>query len=394
MIDVTLLKLNPHNPRTIKDKKFKILVEKIKEFPQMLAKRPVVYDSTQDYLILGGNRRWDAIQVLLKTDDIVLQDNYFSDAADWTDEQKREFIVIDNVSDGEWNWDMLGNQYEAPELKAWGLDLPAYFDDNENKEDEPPPLEDNAKSEYGKVYQLGSHRIICGDATKHEDVDLLMNGQKANMIFTDPPYNVDYEGKTKDKLKIENDKKGNDDFYAFLLKSMQTLADNVTPGGAIYVTHADSEGLNFRKAFIEAGFLLKQCLIWNKNSMVLGRQDYHWKHEPILYGWKEGGPHKWQGSRSETTVWDIDRPSRSSEHPTMKPIALVAKALYNSSEKQDIVLDVFLGSGSTLIACEQTERICYGMELDPRYVDVIRRRYWMQIHDGQDEGWEAGTPSV
>lgn len=395
MIQFELLKNNPNNPRTIKNKKFDNLVEKIKNFPQMLAKRPIVYDSSQGYIILGGNRRRDAVDVLLKRGEIELKPEYFADGAEWTPEQKREFIVTDNVADGDWDWDKLANQYEAPELKLWNLDLPAYFDEDDSKEDNPPDVSDDpAVSQYGKVYQLGSHRVMCGNATFMSDVAYLMGDKKADMIFTDPPYNVDYEGKTKDKLKIENDKKEDGHFYDFLLLSFQNTAAAAKAGAAIYVCHADLEGINFRRAFVEAQFLLKSCLIWNKQSMVLGRADYQWKHEPILYGWKDGGAHKWFGARNETTVWDINRPSRSSQHPTMKPIALVSKALQNSSEKGNIVIDFFLGSGSTLIACEQDERICYGMELDPKYVDVIRRRYWMLLHDGKDDGWEAGTPAL
>lgn len=395
MIDVYKIKINPENPRTIKDKAFAKLKNKIQRFPQMLAKRPIVYDSANDNIILGGNRRYDAVMALLKENKIEIKDNYFADAKDWTPEQKREFIVIDNISDGDWDYDKLANQYEAPELEEWGLDLPKSFNPANTEEDNPPSVSETPpKSKLGEVYQLGKHRVLCGDATKHEDAAKLMGEYKADMVFTDPPYNVDYEGKTKEKLKIQNDKKENDQFFTFLLDSFTNICSITKPGGAAYITHADSEGFNFRKAFIESGFLLKQCIIWNKNILVMGRQDYHWKHEPILYGWKDGGGHQWYGPRNQTTVWDVDRPSRSSEHPTMKPIALIAIALENSSKKEDIIVDFFLGSGSTLIACEQTDRICYGMELDPKYVDVIRKRYWMWINDGKEDGWEDGTPVI
>lgn len=391
----TKIQVNPENPRRIKDKKFIGLKKKIEFLPQGLETHKIVYDSSNDYIVLGGNRRYDAVAALLKEGKIELKAEYFADAASWSPEQKREFIVIDNISDGDWDWDKLGNQYEAPELVEWGLDLPKTFTGSNTEEDNAPGLSDEpAKSKLGEMYQLGRHRLLCGDATKLEDAKRLMDGKLADMVFTDPPYNVDYEGKTKEKLKIQNDKKGNDDFYTFLLESMQNMAGVTRPGGAIYVTHADSEGLNFRKSFIEAGYLLKQCIIWNKNVMVMGRQDYHWKHEPILYGWKDGGPHQWYGPRNQTTVWDIDRPSRSSEHPTMKPIELIGRALDNSSKEDDIVIDFFLGSGSTLIACEQLKRSCYGLELDPKYCDVIRKRYWMQVNDGKDDGWETGTPVI
>ena len=396
MLDIKTLRVNPDNPRTIKDKAFAKLKAKIKRFPQMLAKRPIVYDSSNDNIILGGNRRYDAVMALVKDDPkFMLKEEYFADAKDWTEAQKREFVVIDNISDGDWDYDKLANQYEAPELEEWGLDLPKSFNPANTEEDTPPSVSSTPPvSKLGEVYQLGKHRVLCGDATKSEDALKLMNGQKADMVFTDPPYNVDYEGKTKEKLKIQNDKKENDQFFTFLLDSFTNICSVTKPGGAAYITHADSEGFNFRKAFVEAGFLLKQCLIWNKNILVMGRQDYHWKHEPILYGWKDGGGHQWYGPRNQTTVWDIDRPSRSSEHPTMKPIALIAQALENSSKKEDIIVDFFLGSGSTVIACEQTDRICYGMELDPKYCDVVRKRYWMFTHDGKDEGWEDGTPVI
>lgn len=266
-------------------------------------------------------------------------------------------------------------------------------DEGESDDDTAPDADTTAppKSKPGEIYQLGPHRLLCGDATEPAQVQALMAGEKADLVFTDPPYNVEYVGKTKDALTIQNDKQSDGDFYQFLLDAFTALAQVTKPGGGIYICHADSEGLNFRKAMVDAGYLLKQCIIWNKNSMVMGRQDYQWKHEPILYGWREGGPHYFTPERNHTTVWDIPRPSRSVDHPTMKPVDLIKVAIRNSSKKGAIVVDTFGGSGSTMSACEAMGRVCYIMELDPIYVDVIRRRY-AQLIDAPD--WEAATPVV
>lgn len=265
--------------------------------------------------------------------------------------------------------------------------------DPDVEEDEPPALEEVAVSKLHEVYQLGKHRVMCGDALHQPDLDKLMGDTLADMVFTDPPYNVDYTGKTEEKLKIGNDKQGDEEFYQFLADSFSNIALHSKGGASIYVCHSDSEGLNFRRAFKDAGFYMAQCIIWNKNVMVMGRQDYQWKHEPILYGWKIGAGHQYYGGRKQVTVWDIERPTQSREHPTMKPIALVAKALKNNSKEDDIILDSFLGSGSTLIAADQLGRVCYGTELDPHYVDVIRKRYWKLVNN-DETGWEAGTPAI
>lgn len=217
--------------------------------------------------------------------------------------------------------------------------------------------------------------------TNEADVCTLMDGKIADMIFTDPPYNVDYEGGTG--MKIQNDKQKDSDFYEFLVKAFTNMANNIKPGGSIYVCHADTEGINFRIAFKNAGFKLAECLIWVKNSLVLGRQDYHWRHEPILYGWKEGGAHYFVDDRTQDTVWEYNKPKANDLHPTMKPLELVGKAIKNSSKKGELVLDLFGGSGSTMIACEQIDRSAYLMELDEQYVDVIVRRYlkFVQTYD-------------
>jgi DNA modification methylase len=238
-----------------------------------------------------------------------------------------------------------------------------------------PALPETAVSELGQVYELGPHRLLCGDSTNTAEIERAMDGAPADAVFTDPPYNVAYTGKTKKALKIENDAMDGGAFRAFLLGAFGAMRAVAKPGAAIYVCHADSEGENFRGAMREAGWLLKQCLVWVKDQFVLGRQDYHWQHEPILYGWAPGAAHKWCSDRKQTTVWNFDRPRRNAEHPTMKPVELIEYALGNSTDRDDVVLDSFGGSGSTLLAAARTGRRARLVELDPRYCDVIRRRW-------------------
>lgn len=249
------------------------------------------------------------------------------------------------------------------------------FVEAEEEDDDVPGTPATAQTQFGDIYTLGQHRVVCGDATDLADIETLMNGMKADMYLTDPPYNVAYEGKTKDALTIENDSMADADFKTFLSQAF-TNADAVMKKGAVfYIWHADSEGYNFRGACHDIGWEVRQCLIWNKNNMVMGRQDYHWQHEPCLYGWKDGAAHLWNADRTQTTVLNFDRPQRNGEHPTMKPVELLSYQITNNTKGEDLVLDTFLGSGSTLIACEKLGRICYGSELDPRYVDVIVQRY-------------------
>ncbi|MEI3609961.1 site-specific DNA-methyltransferase [Pseudogracilibacillus sp. SO10305] len=232
----------------------------------------------------------------------------------------------------------------------------------------------------GDVWILGRHRLVCGDSTKKETFDKLMEDKKANLVVTDPPYNVDYEGSAG---KIKNDNMANDTFYQFLLDAFKNTEDALAKDGSIYVFHADTEGLNFRRAFEEAGFYLSGTCIWKKQSLVLGRSPYQWKHEPILFGWKKNGRHRWYSDRKQSTIWEFDKPKRNADHPTMKPIALIAYPIMNSSLTNSMVLDPFGGSGSTLIASEQTDRICYMIELDEKFCDVIAKRYIEQV--GTDE---------
>lgn len=381
------IKPNPANPRTIKDDKFQKLVQSLKDFPEMADVREVVVN--KDHVILGGNMRFKAMQEA-GWKEIPVK------VVDWPEDKQKEFIIKDNVSGGEWDWDILANEWDADLLDEWGMDLPSKFGDEEVEEDEAPEVsEDPPVSKLGEIYELGRHRVMCGSATSEDDTNRLLGNLQLNLYLTDPPYNVDYTGKTKDALKIENDQMDDGEFLAFLADSHRRADEHMKNGAAFYIFHADSEGYNFRAAVREVGWMLKQCLIWVKQSMVMGRQDYQWKHEPILYGWKSGASHSWYTDRKQTTVLEFDRPSRSTEHPTMKPINILAYLINNSTKAGDLVFDNFSGSGSTLIACEQTDRTCYGMELDPKYVDVIRKRYAKYTNpDTWETEWETLTPPV
>jgi site-specific DNA-methyltransferase (adenine-specific) len=367
-VKISEVKNNPKNPRLIKDDKFRKLVKSIQEFPQMLELRPIVVD--ENNIVLGGNMRLKACK------EAGMKEVYIVKAENLTELQKDEFIVKDNVGFGEWDWDMLANEWDAEKLDEWGLDLPVDLSVQEvleaEEDDYEVPNEINTDIVLGDLFEIGEHRLLCGDSTCSDTVAKLMNGEKADMCHTDPPYNIDYEGGSKKREKIANDKL--DDFPQFLYDVYTTISTALKKGGAIYVWHASSETHNFIQQFLNAGFLFKSYIVWNKNNSTFGRSDYHWKHEPCIYGWLDGASHKWHGDRKQTTVWDIDRPSRSEEHPTMKPIPLCCKPLENSSKQGDIVLDVFLGSGSTMVAAHQLKRKCYGMELDPKYCQVILER--------------------
>ena len=396
-LKISDVKANPNNPRIIKDDKFKKLVQSIKDFPQMLELRPIVVND--DMIVLGGNMRLKACKEAgLKLVPVIK-------ASDLTPEQQAEFIVKDNVGFGEWDYELLLNAYDSADLEAWGVDLPELPENEiEAKEDDyeiPDELETDIV--LGDLFEIGEHRLLCGDSTKKEQWEIVMDQREADMVMTDPPYNVNYEGGTG--LKIMNDKMSNNSFYDFLFDFYSALGFYTKKGGAWYVWHADSEGANFRSAFTNSGLLLKQCLVWVKNSLVMGRQDYHWKHEPCLYGWKEGAAHYFIDDRTQTTVIEdeinvskltkdemkkmlydfirdktastiihCDKPHSNDVHPTMKPILLLAPLIKNSSKTNEIVADGFLGSGSTMVASHQLKRKCYAMELDPKYCQVILNR--------------------
>lgn len=310
-------------------------------------------------------------------------------------EREKALNVALNKVTGDWEFEALADLIKDLEAQDFDVTLTGFdaaeiedlFSQVHDKDatddyDVNKALEGAAFVKPGDVWLLGRHRLLCGDATKPEDVEKLMDGKKANLVLTDPPYNVDFESASG--LKIRNDKQDNDTFYSFLLAAFKNMAEHTAPGGSIYVFHADTEGLNFRKAFIEAGFHLSGVCIWKKNSLVLGRSPYNWIHEPILFGWLRGGKHKWFTGRSETTVWNYDKPKKNGEHPTMKPVPLLCYPIKNSSQVNGIVMDLFGGSGSTLIACEQIDRIAYTLELDPKYATVIVKRYMEQVGTDDD----------
>ena len=314
-----------------------------------------------------------------------------------TDAQKKAYILADNRMAMDAGWDDELLKIEMEELQNLGYDLEFTgfdekeladlfgVDDKEVKEDEfdlTAALEKASFVERGDVWFVGKHKLMCGDATSSEDVAKLMEDKKANLILTDPPYNVAF--KSSDGLTIQNDSMDNNDFYEFLYLSFKNMADHLENGGAAYVFHADTEGLNFRKAFIDAGFHLAGCCIWVKDSLVLGRSDYQWQHEPVLYGFLQNGKHPWYSDRKQTTIWNFDKPKKNSNHPTSKPLDLLAYPIKNSTQANAIVIDTFGGSGSTLMACEQMNRICYTMELDEKYASVILRRYVEDTNDSEN----------
>jgi site-specific DNA-methyltransferase (adenine-specific) len=369
--NIPLKNLKPYenNPRK-NDDAVKYVAESIKEFG---FKVPIVIDKNN--VIVAGHTRYKAAKKLKMSEvPCIIAD-------DLTDEQIKAFRLADNkvAEKAEWDFDLLNAELDDIidlDMELFGFEDALQDDAEEAVEDEfEVELPPEPKSKLGDIYQLGNNRLMCGDSTVLEDVEKLMGGEQADMLLTAPPYNVNYEGKTKDKLKIKNDQMGNDNFRQFLTDAFSNADMVMKPGAVFYIWHADSEGYNFRGACFDAGWTVRQCLIWNKNSMVMGRQDYQWKHEPCLYGWKEGAGHLWASDRKQTTVINFDKPTRNDMHPTMKPIPLFDYQIKNNTKGGDVVLDLFGGSGTTIMACEQNGRRGYSMEYDPRYVDVIIARW-------------------
>lgn len=409
----------PKNPRVIRDQKFRLLKKSIEEDPEMLGLREILLFPYQGKnIIIGGNMRYQALKDLGYTSAIVK-----ILPADFTPEKLRAIVIKDNSGFGEWDWDALADEWEAAQLIDWGLDVPDLGNvkaDEEAEEDDYNPsddLEKPAKSREGDIYALGRHRLICGDSTDPQIIDILCGSTVVDLYLTDPPYNVDYASKNKAlnaaekgnriQKEIANDRMADGQFREFLNKALNAADRHLKPGGVFYIWHAGTEGFNFISAVRDAGWEFKQVLIWNKNNMVLGRQDYQWKHEPCLYGWKPGAGHYFIDSRSQLTVYqneagefdpdkmtkaelvdlvkkigqlptdliDEDKPLRSADHPTMKPLKLMGRCVKNSTRPGEVVLDSFGGSGSTLMACEQLGRVCFTVELDPHYVDVIIKRW-------------------
>jgi len=376
---ISISKINhaTYNPRkNLKpgDPEYEKLKRSIEEFGYV---EPVIWNERTGNII-GGHQRFKVlVQMGAQEIDCVVVDLD-------PDKEKALNVALNKIS-GEWDIPLLTDLLKdldtnGFDLSLTGFDLPdlnKMFGVPDTKEDdfdaEKALSEINEpKTKVGDVWLLGKHRLICGDSTSPEVIAKLMDSQMADLILTDPPYNVDYEGGTG--LKIKNDKMQDEQFLHFLLEAFKRMHEFSKPGAAAYVFHADSEGYNFRNAFKSAGYTLRQCLIWVKNQLVMGRQDYQWKHEPILYGWKEGASHAWYADRKQTTLVEFDRPQKNPDHPTMKPVGLCGYFIKNSSKEGDIVLDSFGGSGSTLIACDQMNRICYTCELDPKYCDVIVKR--------------------
>jgi len=299
----------------------------------------------------------------------IIADNRYAEDAGWDEELLR--LEIESLQGMEFDVGLLG--FEPAELNKLMTDEDGIEEDDFDVDAE---LQKPAITKLGDVWLLGRHRLVCGDSTKPDTYKALMDGKKANLVVTDPPYNVNYEGSAG---KIKNDNMGNDAFYSFLFDAFKNIEEAMAQDASIYVFHADTEGLNFRKAFTDAGFYLSGTCIWKKQSLVLGRSPYQWQHEPVLFGWKKKGKHMWYSDRKQSTIWEYDKPRKNGDHPTMKPIALVAYPITNSSMSACIVLDPFGGSGSTLIACEQTDRICHTTELDEKFCDVIVKRYIEQV---------------
>lgn len=439
-IKLSQININARNPRKISDTQLERLVHSLLVFPEMQNLRPIVIDET--YTALGGNMRYRALTAISeKTIDEIeatLRDckdfnkkteaeqtallehwrNWLGDptgtivrADQLTEAQKREFIIKDNASFGEWNDELLTADFDPDELLDWGLgDLDDEPDDGDADEDdysEEDAANAPTRCNPGDVWVLGRHRLMCGDSTKEADVAKLMGAEQAHLLLTDPPYNVDYQGGTKEKMKIVNDNMDDAAFVDFLTAAFNCAIQAMRPGAAFYVWHADSKGFEFRTALKEVGLTLRETLIWVKNALVLGRQDYQWRHEPCLYGWKDGAAHYFVDDRSQSTViedagvdyrklkkdellklvlqlTDVsvpntviyeDKPTKNDIHPTMKPVKLMARLIKNSTKQEQLVLDLFGGSGSTLIACEQINRKCFTMEYDPKYCDAILDRW-------------------
>lgn len=375
---VKIEKVKPYDKNPRKNKAaVDYVANSIKEFG---FQQPIVVD--KDMVVIAGHTRLKAAKKLkLKEVPVVIADNL-------TEEQVKAYRLADNktAEKAEWDFDLLTD--ELLSLQELDFDMEQFGFDFDFSEDEEAVEDDNWEadvpeepiSKRGDIWVLGRHRLMCGDSTEAADVALLMDGNKADMLLTDPPYNVDYTGKASEleTRKIENDKMEDSAFQDFLTSAFENAAENMKAGGVFYIWHADSEGLNFRVACKKAGFQVRQCLIWNKNAMVMGRQDYHWKHEPCLYEWKDGASHLWASDRKQTTVLDFEKPQKNNLHPTMKPIKLFDYQIKNNTKGDDIVLDLFGGSGTTIMAAEQNGRRGFVMEYDPKFVDVIVDR-WEQF---------------
>ena len=403
----------PGNPRTIKKDQFEKLKKSIKDNADYFEARPIILSNrTGKLVIIAGNQRYKAAKAIGMTEvpTILLEG--------LSEEREREIVIRDNVENGDWDMDALANEWNAQDLLDWGVELPELESMTEVVEDTPPEVneEEEPMTKLGQIWQLGNHRLMVGDSTKADQVAALMDGEKADLLVTDPPYNVDYANIKASVMKalhhrtdgktIQNDNfKDDSEFQQFLMDSLGNANDAPKDGGVFYVWHADSQAFSFWEAAHQIGWTVREILNWVKDRLSMGRQDYQWQHEPCLYGWKSGAGHYFRDIRTETTVFDDEKPidelsnkelkelvrnyrqavptsiirenkpSKSEEHPTMKPVKLIARLVANSSREGEAVLDIFGGSGTTMIACEQLGRSCYMMELDPHYADVIIERW-------------------
>lgn len=383
---VPIDKLIPYvnNSRTHSPEQLNKLRSSLREFGFI---NPVIID--RDFNVIAGHGRILAAKAENISDVPCVFVDYLTPA------QKKAYIIADNrmALDAGWDEEMLKVEIEALQADDFDLgltgfdekELAAFFDDDSDTKDDDfdvdAEMEKPCMTKPGDLWLLGNHRLVCGDSTKPETYEFLMDGKQANLVVTDPPYNVNYEGSAG---KIKNDNLENEKFYQFLFDAFTCMEKAMVNDASIYVFHADTEGLNFRKAFADAGFYLSGTCIWKKQSLVLGRSPYQWQHEPCLFGWKKNGKHQWYSDRKQTTIWEFDKPKKNGDHPTMKPIPLIAYPIKNSSMSNCIVLDPFGGSGSTLIACEQTNRICHTIELDEKFCDVIVKRYIEQVGSAEN----------
>ncbi len=369
----------PANPRFITEDEYKALVDSLRADNLTGVLQVKVYQHNNQWIVLDGNMRLKALQ------ELQINEVQCLIVPEGTDARTLRKIVLDSNSNfGKWDWDMLSDQWDIGELDAAGIDIPGLSEEHPTNTEAEDVEEDDfdettdvipARAQRGDVWQLGEHKLLCGDSTKEADIALLLGNEKADLWITDPPYNVNYEGGTDEKLKIANDNMNSGDFFEFL-KAAFTVAEKVLKKGcSFYIWYASREHVNFETALNAAGLTVREQLIWNKSSLVLGRFDYHFKHEPCLYGWKDGASHNWYNDRSQTTVMDFEKPRKNDLHPTMKPVPLFAYQIANSSKKGDIVLDTFGGSGTTIIACENLGRKARSVELDPHYCDVIIARW-------------------
>ncbi len=384
-INIDRLKHAEYNPRKdLKpgDAEFEKIKNSITEFGYC---EPIIVNS--DMTIIGGHQRAKVLKELGYTeiDCVVINIDKIKEKAlnialnkvtgEWDFESLAK--LLDELKEEDYNIELTGFDFSEAE-KLWDEYMPK---DEQNGEEKLPQVPQEPVIQSSDIILLGKHRLLCGDSTKVEDMERLMGGNKARLTVTDPPYGISYVGKTPEALTIQNDNLADEEFYKFLLESFKRLYEISDDGASIYVFHADAKGLIFRKAFVDSGFKHSQCCIWVKNTFVMGRQPYQWQHEPCIFGWKPTGSHYWNSDRKQSTIWNFDKPRVNDCHPTMKPVPLIEYIIKNSSKYGDIVVDTFLGSGTTLLAADNTDRICYGSELDPKYCQVIIER-WINYKDG------------